>query len=122
MLTGTGGVVLESITARLRIASSFMVQLVMRTQSQLGILRLALRDPTLGQYLMAERGYMIVSSMEVSDSRSGTILSDNCFADVAFTFDDGPYNYTSDLLDKLAVYNASATFMISKFKPLRAFE
>lgn len=34
--------------------------------------------------------------------------------DVAFTFDDGPYNYTSDLLDKLLVYNAKATFMISK--------
>ncbi|KAE9374828.1 carbohydrate esterase family 4 protein [Stipitochalara longipes BDJ] len=33
--------------------------------------------------------------------------------DIAFTFDDGPYNYTSDLLDKLAVYNASATFMIT---------
>ncbi|TAQ88303.1 hypothetical protein B7494_g3391 [Chlorociboria aeruginascens] len=32
---------------------------------------------------------------------------------VAFTFDDGPYNYTSDLLDKLAVYNASASFMIT---------
>jgi peptidoglycan/xylan/chitin deacetylase (PgdA/CDA1 family) len=34
--------------------------------------------------------------------------------EVAFTFDDGPYNYTSDLLDKLLVYNAKATFMISK--------
>jgi len=33
--------------------------------------------------------------------------------DIAFTFDDGPYNYTNDLLDKLAVYNASATFMIT---------
>jgi peptidoglycan/xylan/chitin deacetylase (PgdA/CDA1 family) len=38
--------------------------------------------------------------------------------DVAFTFDDGPYNYTSDLLDKLLVYNAKATFMISKLKPI----
>lgn len=33
--------------------------------------------------------------------------------DIAFTFDDGPYSYASDLLDKLAVYNASATFMIT---------
>ena len=33
--------------------------------------------------------------------------------DVAFTFDDGPYNYTSDLLDKLKVYGAKATFMIT---------
>jgi hypothetical protein len=33
--------------------------------------------------------------------------------DIAFTFDDGPYNYTNDLLNKLAVYNASATFMIT---------
>jgi len=34
--------------------------------------------------------------------------------DVAFTFDDGPYDYTSDLLDKLKVYNAKATFFISR--------
>ncbi|KAF8865745.1 glycoside hydrolase/deacetylase [Acephala macrosclerotiorum] len=33
--------------------------------------------------------------------------------DIAFTFDDGPYNYTSDLLDKLKVYGAKATFMIT---------
>ncbi len=33
--------------------------------------------------------------------------------DVAFTFDDGPYSYTADLLDKLKVYNAKATFFIS---------
>lgn len=33
--------------------------------------------------------------------------------DVAFTFDDGPYTYTSDLLDKLKVYSAKATFMIT---------
>ncbi len=35
--------------------------------------------------------------------------------DIAFTFDDGPYSYTSDLLDKLKVYNAKATFFISRF-------
>ncbi|KUJ20039.1 glycoside hydrolase/deacetylase [Mollisia scopiformis] len=33
--------------------------------------------------------------------------------DIAFTFDDGPYNYTSDLLDKLLVYNAKATFFVT---------
>ncbi|OWP05078.1 hypothetical protein B2J93_648 [Marssonina coronariae] len=33
--------------------------------------------------------------------------------DVAFTFDDGPYSYTSDLLDKLKVHNAKATFFIT---------
>ncbi|KAM3081469.1 hypothetical protein ACMFMG_004931 [Clarireedia jacksonii] len=33
--------------------------------------------------------------------------------DIAFTFDDGPYLYTNDLLDKLAAYNAKATFMIT---------
>ena len=51
------------------------------------------------------------------------ILLTSVLLDIAFTFDDGPYNYTSDLLDKLAVYNASATFMISKFavSPLWAF-
>lgn len=36
-----------------------------------------------------------------------------CVLDVAFTFDDGPYSYTSDLLDKLLVYNAKATFMVT---------
>ncbi|CAG8971104.1 hypothetical protein HYALB_00010681 [Hymenoscyphus albidus] len=33
--------------------------------------------------------------------------------DIALTFDDGPYSYTSDLLDKLAVYGAKATFFIT---------
>lgn len=32
---------------------------------------------------------------------------------VALTFDDGPYNYTSHLLDVLASYNAKATFFIT---------
>ncbi|TQS36046.1 hypothetical protein Golomagni_03514 [Golovinomyces magnicellulatus] len=32
---------------------------------------------------------------------------------VAFTFDDGPYLYTEDLLDKLKRYNAKATFFIT---------
>lgn len=33
--------------------------------------------------------------------------------DVAFTFDDGPYIYTSTLLDKLKAYGAKATFFIT---------
>ncbi|CAK7218751.1 hypothetical protein SBRCBS47491_003616 [Sporothrix bragantina] len=33
--------------------------------------------------------------------------------DIAITFDDGPYNYTGDLLDKFAAYGAKATFFIT---------
>ncbi|KAJ2905196.1 hypothetical protein MKZ38_006102 [Zalerion maritima] len=33
--------------------------------------------------------------------------------DIAITFDDGPYSYTSDLLDILDNYNATATFFIT---------
>ncbi|KAI4603510.1 hypothetical protein KJ359_003322 [Pestalotiopsis sp. 9143b] len=33
--------------------------------------------------------------------------------DIAMTFDDGPWNYTSDLLDKLKTWNAKATFFIT---------
>ncbi|KAI0448120.1 carbohydrate esterase family 4 protein [Xylaria telfairii] len=33
--------------------------------------------------------------------------------DIALTFDDGPWNYTADLLDKLAKYQAKATFFIT---------
>lgn len=33
--------------------------------------------------------------------------------DMALTFDDGPYIYTSHILDLLKQYNASATFMIT---------
>ncbi|PVH72657.1 carbohydrate esterase family 4 protein [Cadophora sp. DSE1049] len=33
--------------------------------------------------------------------------------DIAFTFDDGPYSYTSDLLDKMKLYNAKGTFFIT---------
>ncbi|EOO00650.1 putative chitin binding protein [Phaeoacremonium minimum UCRPA7] len=33
--------------------------------------------------------------------------------DIALTFDDGPYEYTGDLLDKLAAYGAKATFFIT---------
>ncbi|KAK0711196.1 hypothetical protein B0H67DRAFT_279837 [Lasiosphaeris hirsuta] len=33
--------------------------------------------------------------------------------DIALTFDDGPYLYTSDLLDKLKSYGAKATFFIT---------
>lgn len=32
---------------------------------------------------------------------------------IAITFDDGPYKYTSHVLDLLAEHNASATFMIT---------
>ncbi|RKF83844.1 putative peptidoglycan-N-acetylglucosamine deacetylase, partial [Golovinomyces cichoracearum] len=32
---------------------------------------------------------------------------------VAFTFDDGPYLYTEDVLDKFKRYNAKATFFIT---------
>ncbi|KAI1824409.1 carbohydrate-binding module family 18 [Xylaria intraflava] len=34
-------------------------------------------------------------------------------AQIALTFDDGPGNYTNDLLDKLAKYQAKATFFIT---------
>ncbi|TPX11180.1 uncharacterized protein E0L32_000998 [Thyridium curvatum] len=33
--------------------------------------------------------------------------------DIALTFDDGPYDYTGDLLDKFADYGAKATFFIT---------
>ncbi|KAI0528113.1 carbohydrate esterase family 4 protein [Xylaria bambusicola] len=33
--------------------------------------------------------------------------------DIAMTFDDGPWEYTNDLLDKLAKYQAKATFFIT---------
>jgi peptidoglycan/xylan/chitin deacetylase (PgdA/CDA1 family) len=33
--------------------------------------------------------------------------------DMALTFDDGPYIYTSHILDLLLQYNASATFFIT---------
>ncbi|KAJ9131658.1 Glycoside hydrolase/deacetylase, partial [Pleurostoma richardsiae] len=33
--------------------------------------------------------------------------------DIALTFDDGPYSYTGDLLDKLKAYGAKATFFIT---------
>ncbi|RYP80080.1 hypothetical protein DL769_002654 [Monosporascus sp. CRB-8-3] len=33
--------------------------------------------------------------------------------DIAITFDDGPWDYTSDLLDMFAEYNAKATFFIT---------
>ncbi|KAJ0163988.1 Chitin deacetylase [Colletotrichum tanaceti] len=35
------------------------------------------------------------------------------YGDIALTFDDGPYIYTEDLLNKLKVYNAKATFYIT---------
>jgi hypothetical protein len=113
VLMRTDGAVLGSIIVLRRIASSFMEQRVMQTQFQPGPLRQALRDPSLGQYHTVDLEYMIVSLMEVSRCLLGRMLAHNYDSDVAFTFDDGPYNYTSDLLDKLAVYNASATFMVT---------
>ncbi|KAH6971552.1 hypothetical protein BKA56DRAFT_677651 [Ilyonectria sp. MPI-CAGE-AT-0026] len=35
------------------------------------------------------------------------------YADIALTYDDGPYTYTEDLLDLLAEYDAKATFYIT---------
>ncbi|KAF6834206.1 polysaccharide deacetylase [Colletotrichum musicola] len=35
------------------------------------------------------------------------------YGDIALTFDDGPYIYTEDLLNKLKAYNAKATFYIT---------
>ncbi|KAJ0344776.1 hypothetical protein COL154_007415 [Colletotrichum chrysophilum] len=35
------------------------------------------------------------------------------YGDIALSFDDGPYIYTEDLLDKLKAYNAKATFYIT---------
>ncbi|KAJ4304397.1 hypothetical protein N0V88_002010 [Collariella sp. IMI 366227] len=33
--------------------------------------------------------------------------------EIALTFDDGPYIYTNDLLDKLKSYGAKATFFVT---------
>jgi peptidoglycan/xylan/chitin deacetylase (PgdA/CDA1 family) len=35
------------------------------------------------------------------------------YGDIALTYDDGPYEYTKDLLDMLLSYNAKATFFIT---------
>ncbi|TDZ18720.1 putative peptidoglycan-N-acetylglucosamine deacetylase [Colletotrichum orbiculare MAFF 240422] len=35
------------------------------------------------------------------------------YGDIALTFDDGPYTYTEDLLNKLKAYDAKATFYIT---------
>jgi peptidoglycan/xylan/chitin deacetylase (PgdA/CDA1 family) len=63
---------------------------------------------------MAELVSTTVLLLEVCFPVKSSFLASNRPLDVAFTFDDGPYNYTSDLLDKLKVYNAKATFMISR--------
>jgi hypothetical protein len=113
-LTGAGGVDLESITVQLRTANSFMGRLVMQTRFLLARRLRELRDLSLGTYHTAELESTIVLSMEVSCCRVfGEFGLTICVLDVAFTFDDGPYNYTSDLLDKLKVYNAKATFMVT---------
>lgn len=38
---------------------------------------------------------------------------------IAFTYDDGPYLYTKDLLDLLDSYGAKATFFISKSNKIK---
>lgn len=68
MLTRTDGAVMESIIVLLRIASSFMVQLVMRIRFPLEPLQRLLLDLQLGRYHMEEREYMTVLSLEVSYS------------------------------------------------------
>jgi len=68
MLTRTDGAVMESIIVLLRIASSFMVQLVMRIRFLLEPLQRLLLDLQLGRYHMEEREYMTVLSLEVSYS------------------------------------------------------
>lgn len=42
--------------------------------------------------------------------------------DVALTFDDGPFIYTSHILDLLAQYNASATFFVTGINNGRPLE
>jgi hypothetical protein len=105
---------LESITVQLRTANSFMGQLVMQTRFLLARRPRELRDLGLGTYHTAELVSTTVLSMEVSCCRVfGECGLTICVLDVACTFDDGPYSYTSDLLDKLKVYNAKATFMVT---------
>jgi hypothetical protein len=57
---------LESIIVRLRIASSFMERLVMRTPFQPEILQRVLPDHSLERCPMVEQEFTIVLSMEVS--------------------------------------------------------
>jgi peptidoglycan/xylan/chitin deacetylase (PgdA/CDA1 family) len=59
---------------------------------------------------------MFVPRPLVGDVEYGSLGIYNCLnpGDVAFTFDDGPYNYTSDLLAKLNVYGAKVTFMVTE--------
>ena len=81
VLTGTGGVEMESIIVRLRTASSFMARLVMRTRFQLGLPRLVSRDLKLGRSHTAEVEYMIVLLLEVGcyGSAFRRSLTYNCF-------------------------------------------
>ncbi|KAI5928687.1 carbohydrate-binding module family 18 [Camillea tinctor] len=52
---------------------------------------------------------------KLGDVRYGGVGIYDCVnpGDIAVTFDDGPYNYTNDLLDKFAEYGAKATFFIT---------
>ncbi|KAH7085739.1 glycoside hydrolase/deacetylase [Paraphoma chrysanthemicola] len=60
------------------------------------------------------------STLNVSRPLIGNVSYDGMGIDhcakpgtIALTFDDGPYNYTSHLLDVLAAYGAKATFFIT---------
>lgn len=74
-----------------------------------------LQDHISALFRMAELEFMTVLLLEVDDSISDLLDKKLTIfpLDIAFTFDDGPYLYTNDLLDKLAAYDAKATFMIS---------
>ncbi|KAI0200491.1 carbohydrate esterase family 4 protein [Astrocystis sublimbata] len=52
---------------------------------------------------------------KVGNVRYGGVGVYDCVndGDIALTFDDGPWDYTNDLLDKLAKYQAKATFFIT---------
>lgn len=49
------------------------------------------------------------------DEYTNMLLLSDCVnpGEMALTFDDGPFIYTSHILDVLAQYNASATFFIT---------
>ncbi|KAI0844154.1 carbohydrate-binding module family 18 [Daldinia vernicosa] len=56
-----------------------------------------------------------IARPKVGDVQYGGVGIYDCVnnGDIAVTFDDGPWEYTNDLLDKLAKYEAKATFFIT---------
>jgi peptidoglycan/xylan/chitin deacetylase (PgdA/CDA1 family) len=88
---------------------------VMGIRFPLALQHQALREQRLEAYRMVGKESMTVVLLEVSLTPIPFVSKDLwCLnADIALTFDDGPYLYTSDLLDKLKAYNAKATFFIS---------